>query len=133
MQGFGPMVRLFSALALCSVVTGCGAAANKNTDTLKLGAYSVVREVFHDGLTPAFTARWKSKTGRDVQFEESYNGSGAQARSIASGFDADLAILSHRGRHADSGKGREGQVRLEHRAGGPRHRYQEPGRDWPSR
>ena len=64
---------------------------------LKIGAYSVVREVFHDGLIPAFKAQWKSKTGRDVQFEESYSGSGAQARSIASGFDADLAILSHEG------------------------------------
>ena len=52
---------------------------------------------FHDGLIPAFAAQWKSKTGREVQFEESYNGSGAQARSIASGFDADLAILSHVG------------------------------------
>ena len=30
-------------------------------------------------------------------FEESYNGSGAQARAIASGFDADVAILSHEG------------------------------------
>ena len=56
----------------------------------------MVREVFHDGL-PAFKAKWKAKTGRDVTFEETYNASGAQARSIASGFDADLAILSHTG------------------------------------
>ncbi len=85
------------ALALAALAGGCQSQGNSQSDTLKLGAYSVVREVFHDGLIPAFAARWKSKTGRDVQFEESYNASGAQARSIASGFDADLAVLSHVG------------------------------------
>jgi sulfate transport system substrate-binding protein len=64
---------------------------------LKIGAYSVVREVLHDGVLPAFKTEWKSRTGRDVEFQESYNGSGAQARAIAGGFDADLAILSHEG------------------------------------
>ncbi len=64
------------------------------TDSLTLGAYSVVREAFHDGVLPAFAERWKARTGRDVRFEESYNGSGAQARAIASGFDADIAVLS---------------------------------------
>lgn len=94
------MKRLFLALlALMPVIplTGCQSQSASSSDTLKIGAYSVVREVIHDGLIPAFTARWKSKTGREVQFEESYEGSGAQARKIASGFDADLAVLSHEG------------------------------------
>jgi sulfate/thiosulfate-binding protein len=43
---------------------------------------------------PAFAKAWKARTGREVRFEESYNGSGAQARAIASGFDADVAVLS---------------------------------------
>jgi sulfate transport system substrate-binding protein len=64
---------------------------------LRIGAYSVVREVLHDGLLPAFSSEWKSRTGRDIEFQESYNASGAQARAIATGFDADLAILSHEG------------------------------------
>ncbi len=63
-------------------------------DVLTIGAYSVVREVLHEALLPAFAARWKNETGRDVRFEESYNGSGAQSRAIAAGFDADIAILS---------------------------------------
>src|SRR5262249_42120545 len=37
------------------------------------------------------------RTRREVEFQESYNASGAQARAISSGFDADLAILSHEG------------------------------------
>jgi sulfate transport system substrate-binding protein len=57
------------ALALAAVAGGCQSQGSFQSDTLKLGAYSVVREVFHDGLIPAFAARWKSKTGRDVQFE----------------------------------------------------------------
>ena len=63
-------------------------------DRLTIGAYAVVREVFHDGLLPAFAAHWKAKTGRAVTFAESYNASGAQTRAIAAGFDVDLAALS---------------------------------------
>lgn len=84
-------------LLVAGLLTGCGPAADPNSDTLKIGAYSVVREVLHDGILPAFEAHWKAKSGRTVHFEEAYNASGAQARSIASGFDADLAILSHSG------------------------------------
>jgi sulfate/thiosulfate-binding protein len=84
------------ALALapgCAPSRGEGAGS----DTLTIGAYSVVREAFHDGVLPAFAADWKRRTGRSVVFEESYNGSGAQSRAIASGFDADIAVLSLEG------------------------------------
>lgn len=84
-------------LTIGGLLAGCGASTNPNADVLKIGAYSVVREVLHDGLLPAFAAEWKGRTGRVVTFQESYNGSGAQARAIASGFDADIAILSHEG------------------------------------
>ena len=46
---------------------------------------------------PAFASEWKKRTGRSVTFDESYNASGAQARAIVSGLDADVAILSHEG------------------------------------
>lgn len=89
--------RLTPPLLLAMAAAGCGVQAAPNGDTLRIGAYSVVREAFHEGLLPAFAAHWKEQTGRAVAFEESYSASGAQARSIASGFDADLAILSHSG------------------------------------
>ncbi|MDG3007464.1 sulfate ABC transporter substrate-binding protein [Paludisphaera mucosa] len=84
------------ALALFALA-GCGGEPVPKADALKIGAYSVVKEVFHEGLIPAFAAKWKAQTGREPEFEESYNASGAQARSIASGFDADVAALSHSG------------------------------------
>ncbi len=86
---------LFSAFALVGL--GFSPEDTGGADTLTIGAYSVVREAFHDGLFPAFREHWRRKTGRDVRFEESYNASGAQARAIASGFDADVAVLSQEG------------------------------------
>ena len=78
-------------------VSGCASGRDENEDTLTVGAYSVVREAFHEAILPAFARSWKAKTGRTVRFEESYNGSGAQSRAIAAGFDADVAILSLEG------------------------------------
>ncbi len=86
-----------AAAMLVPAVPGCGKARDPNADVLKIGAYSVVREVLGEGLLPAFKAEWKRQTGRDLTFDESYNGSGAQARAIAGGLDADVAILSHEG------------------------------------
>ena len=88
--------RFFFFLVLV-MLAGCGGEKAADSDVVKLGAYSVVREAFHDALIPAFQRHWKEKTGRVVRFEESYNASGAQARAIASGFDADIAVLSHSG------------------------------------
>lgn len=84
------------SLGLCG---GCSRSqgASGRTDVLTIGAYSVVREALHEKLLPAFAAHWLKQTGRSVRFEESYNGSGAQSRAIASGFDADVAILSLEG------------------------------------
>jgi sulfate/thiosulfate-binding protein len=87
---------LWVGLVLLGVVgSGCGQARDPNADELSIGAYSVVREVIRDGILPAFAAEWKAKTGRSVRFNDSYNGSGAQARAIASGLGSDVAILSH--------------------------------------
>jgi sulfate transport system substrate-binding protein len=92
---------LLPALAWLGIFSGCAPAQGRHsgapTDTLTIGAYSVVREVFRHGILPAFAASWASRTGRQVHFEESYTGSGAQSRAIASGFDADVAVLSLEG------------------------------------
>ena len=89
---------MVAGLALASLGPTCEpsgpSGSGPRADVLTLGAYSVVREAFHDGLLPAFAEKWRKETGRLVRFEESYNGSGAQARAIASGFDADVAVLS---------------------------------------
>jgi sulfate transport system substrate-binding protein len=69
-------------------------AAPARVRTLVLGAYTTPREAYGQAILPAFREHWRRKTGEDVRFEESYLGSGAQARAIVAGFEADVAALS---------------------------------------
>ena len=62
--------------------------------TLTLGAYTTPREVYGERIIPAFQRHWMERTGEDVRVQESYLGSGAQARAIKEGFEADVAALS---------------------------------------
>jgi sulfate/thiosulfate transport system substrate-binding protein len=84
-----------AAVAAC-VVMGCGGDPRPpdGTITLVLGAYTTPREAYGKEIIPAFRRYWKQKTGQDVEFQESYQGSGAQARAIVGGFEADIAALS---------------------------------------
>src|SRR4030095_7165973 len=61
---------------------------------LQLGAYTTPREAYGKAILPAFQAEWQKKTGNTVTFEESYQGSGAQARAVVDGFEADVVALS---------------------------------------
>ncbi len=75
--------------------SGCGGGESvENRVTLTLGAYTTPREAYGRAILPAFRTYWKKKTGQDVEFRESYQGSGAQARAIIGGFEADIAALS---------------------------------------
>lgn len=66
----------------------------KHAVTLTLGAYTVPREAYRNEIIPAFQRMWQEQTGQEVQFQESYMASGAQSRTIAAGFEADIAALS---------------------------------------
>ena len=83
-------------LSLLFIATACARSGAESTNaplTLTLGAYTTPREAYRE-IIPAFVNDWKEKTGQTITFEESYLGSGAQARAIAGGFEADLAALS---------------------------------------
>lgn len=74
-----------------------GAQANAQTTkarTLTLGAYTTPREPYGKAILPAFQKKWQTEKGETLKFEESYLGSGAQARAIVGGFEADVAALS---------------------------------------
>jgi sulfate transport system substrate-binding protein len=92
------MTLLAVALATAAL-QGCGGPAGKsgNKVTLILGGYTTPREAYGKGVIPAFQQYWKQKTGQDVEFQESYQGSGAQSRAIVGGFEADVAALSLEG------------------------------------
>lgn len=77
-------------------LTACGTEEPKEGITLTLGAYTVPKEAFAK-IIPEFQKEWERKTGQKVHFQESYEASGAQARAIAGGFEADIAALSLEG------------------------------------
>lgn len=94
-------------LLLSVLLSACGnedtnqqqasAASSADGDvTLVIGAYSVAKDAVGE-ILPKFQAYWKEKTGQNVNFQESYEASGTQARAIAGGFEADVAILSLEG------------------------------------
>jgi sulfate/thiosulfate-binding protein len=62
--------------------------------TLTLAGYTTPREAYETSIFPAFTAHWKAKTGEEVTFEATWQGSGAQARAVREGLEADLVALS---------------------------------------
>ncbi len=82
-------------LLALSFLTGCGGRSDSYGEaTLTLGAYTTPREAYSKAIIPEFQKHWKAKTGQEVEFQESYQGSGAQSRAITSGFEADIAALS---------------------------------------
>src|SRR5215211_1369247 len=66
------------------------AAARSTAGTLTPVAYSTPREAYGK-LIPAFQ---ETKAGRGVGFEQSYGGSGEQARAVLEGLKADVFALS---------------------------------------
>lgn len=90
--------RTFILLTLLAACAGgepsSSEPAQPRSRTLVLAAYTTPREVLAEKILPAFQARWKAQTGEEVVFETSYQGSGAQARAVASGLEADVVWLS---------------------------------------
>lgn len=92
-------------LALVLLLTACGGgapapegakpgAAPAAERVLTLGAYTTPREVLNTEILPKFSEKWKADHKEPLRFETSYQGSGAQARAIVGGFEADVAALS---------------------------------------
>ncbi len=84
---------ILACLVTCSrESTGGGSSGGRIA--LTLGAYTTPREAYGKAIIPAFQRYWREKTGQEVEFQTSYQGSGAQSRAIISGFEADIAALS---------------------------------------
>ena len=80
--------------ALVSLLVILPAIAGAETRELLLAAYSVPKEVYEKRIIPAFVHHWKQRTGETIQFRSSFAASGAQARAVVGGLDADIAALS---------------------------------------
>src|ERR1700754_3961893 len=64
--------------------------------TLLNVSYDPTRELYKD-FNAAFAAKWKKDTGETLTLKSSHGGSGAQARSVIDGLDADVVTLALEG------------------------------------
>ena len=85
----------FRALAgaLALAISLAPIAARAEGSTLLNVSYDPTRELYAD-VNTAFAAAWKAKTGDDVTIRASHGGSGAQARSVIDGLEADVVTLA---------------------------------------
>ena len=95
-----PKAFVLSLLIIALLTTGCAQgrtnapqASTSGEVKLILAGYTTPREAYSE-IIPLFQAYWKQKTGQTVTFEQSYQGSGAQSRAVAEGFEADVVALS---------------------------------------
>ena len=86
--------RRFAAVTLLLTIalTGCG---GKQSDTITITnvSYDPTRE-FYEAYNPLFEQYYENKFGKKVEVIQSHGGSGAQARSVVEGCNADVVTLA---------------------------------------
>ena len=87
------MHTLFSKVFIATVLSLVAAPALAATINLLNVSYDPTREFYRE-YNKSFAKHWKEKTGDDVVIRQSHGGSGAQARSVAFGLDADIVTLA---------------------------------------
>ena len=83
------MRRLFFAVA---AVLWAGSATAADITLLNV-SYDPTRELYTD-FNNAFAAVYQKETGKSVEIRQSHGGSGAQARSVLDGLQADVVTLA---------------------------------------
>jgi len=81
--------RLFAGAALAALLAYPAAAAKIKLLNV---SYDPTRELYQH-INAAFSKYWKAKTGNDMEISQSHGGSGAQARSVIDGLQADVVTL----------------------------------------
>jgi len=78
---------------LVSLLALVPAAVQAQSITLLNVSYDPTRELYRE-FNAAFAKYWKDKTGQTVSIRQSHGGSGAQARAVIDGLDADVVTLA---------------------------------------
>src|SRR6266851_4735180 len=82
-----PMVALFSLAAMLAARPAAADQALLNV------SYDPTRE-FYAAVNKVFAERWKAQTGQTITVGASHGGSGAQARAVIDGLEADVVTLA---------------------------------------
>ncbi len=78
---------------LAVALGGCGDGGSSGVVHLLNVSYDPTRELYRE-VNERFAAKWLADTGQEVQIRMSHNGSGAQARAVIDGLDADVVTLA---------------------------------------
>ena len=81
------------SLVLAIGAAGAPTAAAQGKATLLNVSYDPTRELYKD-INVAFAREWKRRTGQDAEIRQSHGGSGAQARAVIDGLEADVVTLA---------------------------------------
>ena len=81
----------FSRLIVAAAVVATASVGY--AQTLLNVSYDPTRELYTE-VNAAFVRFWKGKAGQTVQIRQSHGGSGAQARAVSDGLDADVVTLA---------------------------------------
>jgi sulfate/thiosulfate transport system substrate-binding protein len=84
--------RLLRRSAFLAALSLVGGQAHADQTLLNV-SYDPTRELYK-AIDSAFAADWKAKTGETVTVQASHAGSGAQARAVIDGLDADVVTLA---------------------------------------
>jgi sulfate transport system substrate-binding protein len=84
-SGFATLLGLLAAV-------GSRGAAAKDVALLNV-SYDPTRELYKE-INPAFVQAWLAKTGAHIAISQSHGGSGAQARAVLEGLQADVVTLA---------------------------------------
>jgi sulfate transport system substrate-binding protein len=91
-----PTTRL-RTLAAAATFSGLALAVPASADQTILNAsYDPTRELYRE-YDAAFAAHWLADTGDEVRIQQSHGGSGAQARAVIDGLQADVVTLALQG------------------------------------
>ena len=88
-----PVLARVLSVALAAAASLAAPAAPAKTIELLNVSYDPTRELYSE-YNAAFAAYWKARTGDDVVVKQSHGGSGAQARSVIDGLQADVVTLA---------------------------------------
>jgi sulfate/thiosulfate transport system substrate-binding protein len=91
-------IHLILSIAGSAVIIGSSAVllptlAQQNAVTLLNVSYDPTRELYQ-AYNAAFAKYWQAKTGKTITINDSHGGSGAQARVVIDGLEADVVTLA---------------------------------------
>src|SRR5258705_7594791 len=88
------MRKLVLAGVVTAMIASCDPLDIAYADTALLNASYEPTRRFYSDLNKVFAARWQAEQGEKITIYQSHAGSGAQARSVSFGLEADVVTLA---------------------------------------